>query len=145
MVEHRGDFDRLDWTPAGDARRFECGSPNLLGIHGLEASLSLLEEVGMDRVAAAIAQRVEHTIRHVDRLGLELLSPRDPEQRAGIVTFRATGQDPGRLYRGLMAERVLCAQRGGGIRFSPHFYTPLHVIDRAMDLVARLTDRGTEP
>ena len=112
MVEQRGDFERKDWTLAGDARRFECGSPNLLGIHGLEASLSLLEEVGINRVAAAIAQRVEHTMEHVDRLGLELLSPRSPARRAGIITFRAPGVDSAELYRRLMAERVLCAHRG---------------------------------
>ena len=35
-----------------------------------------------------------------------------------------------------MARRCLCAQRGGGVRFSPHFYTPFEDLDRAMDLVA---------
>ncbi|MDX1594634.1 MAG: aminotransferase class V-fold PLP-dependent enzyme, partial [Gammaproteobacteria bacterium] len=45
MVAERGDYERLDWQPAADAQRFECGSPNMLGIHALSASLSLLEEV----------------------------------------------------------------------------------------------------
>lgn len=142
MVEHRGDFERTDWSPAKDAHRFECGSPNLLGIHALEASLSLLEEVGMDRVADAIGQRVEHIIRGLDRLGLEVLSPRAVQRRAGIVTFRAHGLDPGELHRELMAHRVLCAQRGGGIRFSPHFHTPFEVIDRAIERVAELVEAG---
>lgn len=143
MVEHRGDFDRTDWAPAQDARRFECGSPNFLGIHALEASLSLLEDVGVPRIARAIAERVEHLIDRIDHLGLELLSPRDPERRAGILTFRAPGLDSGILYRSLMERRVLCAQRGGGIRFSPHFYTPIPVIDRAMDeVVALLVSTG---
>jgi len=29
----------------------------------------------------------------------------------------------------------VCAQRGGGIRFSPHFYTPEHVIDETLGLL----------
>lgn len=140
MVEHRGDFDRTDWEPAQDARRFECGSPNFLGIHALEASLSLIEDVGVPRIAQAIAERVDHLIARIDHLGLELLSPRDPERRAGIVTFRAPGLDSKILYRSLMERRVLCAQRGGGIRFSPHFYTPVPVINRAMDTVAALLE-----
>ena len=41
------------------AWRFECGSPNMLGAMALEASLGLLEEVGMERVGRDIAERVQ--------------------------------------------------------------------------------------
>ena len=136
MLEHHGDFERKDWAPAADARRFECGSPNLLGAHGLEASLALLQEVGMAAVHAAIEERVAYLIRRIDGVGYELLSPRDPNRRAGIVTFGVPGVNPARLYAGLMARRVLCAQRGGGVRLSPHFYTPFEDLDRAMERVA---------
>ncbi len=136
MLEHHGAFERKDWAPAADARRFECGSPNLLGAHGLEASLALLQEVGMTAVHAAIEERVALLIGLIDDRGYELLSPRDPTRRAGIVTFGVPGASPSRLYAGLMARQVLCAQRGGGVRFSPHFYTPFEDLDRAMELVA---------
>jgi len=33
---------------------------------------------------------------------------------------------------------VVCALRGGGIRFSPHFYNTLEEIDRAFELIALL-------
>ena len=132
MLEHSGDFDRQDWQPAEDARRFECGSPNLLGIHALEASLSLIEEVGIEQVRSQLQERTAHLIEAIDRHGLELLSPRATERRAGIVTFRVPGTPSAELYAGLMQRRVLCARRGGGIRFSPHFYTPVEVIDRGL-------------
>jgi cysteine desulfurase/selenocysteine lyase len=32
----------------------------------------------------------------------------------------------------------LCAARGGGVRFSPHFYTPREQIDQALSLVAEM-------
>ena len=57
MIEHIGDFDRLDWQPASSARRFECGSPNMLSIHALHASVSLLLEVGMPSVEAEVLKR----------------------------------------------------------------------------------------
>jgi selenocysteine lyase/cysteine desulfurase len=153
MLEQPGDYERRDWTPALDARRFECGSPNLTGTHGLEASLALLQEVGIEAVHAAIEARIDHLIAAVDARGYELLSPREPDRRAGILTFRVPGVEPQALYASLMSpgtadmsgtqERfptrppcVLCAQRGGGVRFSPHFYTPFEDLDRAMDLVA---------
>ncbi|TCT24181.1 aminotransferase class V-fold PLP-dependent enzyme [Thiobaca trueperi] len=135
MVEHPGDFERRDWAPAADARRFECGSPNLLGIQALEASLSLLEEIGLDEIQKRLETRIDHLIGLIDRRGFELLTPRDPARRAGILTFRVPDISADRLYHGLMARQVFCAPRGGGIRFSPHFYTPFAVIERAMEIL----------
>lgn len=145
MVEHCGDFDRLDWVPAADATRFECGSPNMLGIHALDASLSLLLETGMDAVQAAVTERVDRLVALMDQRGFELLSPREPKRRAGIVSFRVPGVDAQCLYRELMGHGVICAQRGGGIRFSPHFYTPESVLDRAVEITARTARRLEGP
>jgi hypothetical protein len=43
--------------------------------------------------------------------------------------------------KNLMARGVICAQRGGGIRFSPHFYTPEAVLQRAVQLTADAVER----
>ncbi len=138
MIEHAGDFDRPDWQPAADARRFECGSPNLLGAHALDASLSLFAEIGMDQVWARLQQGTEHLIALIDQRGFELLTPREPNRRAGIITFRVPGVPSEWLHRELMTQRVLCAQRGGGIRFSPHFHTGFEILDSAMRIVEDL-------
>jgi selenocysteine lyase/cysteine desulfurase len=134
MVEDMGDFSRKDWRPADSARRFESGSPNMLGIHALEASLSLLLEVGLTTVAAAIAERSARLVELIDAHGLELLSPRAPARRAGIVTFCVPGVDNHALYQALMQQGLMCASRGGGLRFSPHAWTPPEQLARAMAL-----------
>lgn len=138
MIEHAGEFDRVDWQPASDARRFECGSPNLLGAHALEASLSLLEDVGVDRVAERIGVITAYLVERIESSAhLHLLSPVAAERRAGIVTFAHHQHAPADLYRHLMEHRVMCAQRGGGVRFSPHFYTSTQQIDRALAIIER--------
>ncbi len=134
MVEDMGDFARKDWRPADSARRFESGSPNMLGIHALDASLSLLLEVGMEAVATAIAERCTRLIELVDEHGLELLSPRSPERRAGIVTLRVPDVDNQALYQALMQRGLMCASRGGGLRFSPHGWTPPEQLQAALAL-----------
>jgi len=136
MVADRGHFERKDWTPAADATRFECGSPNTLGIHALEASLALLQEVGIAQVATEIGERATRLIELVDARGFELLSPRAPERRAGIITFRIPGISSELLYHKLMGQRVICAHRGGGVRLSPHFYTTQETLDGAIALAA---------
>lgn len=136
MVEHAGDFERTAWQPATSARRFEPGSPNMLGIHAMEASLSLLEEVGMEKVEADLLQRTSRLVEAIAaEPALALVSPAAPTRRSGIVTFRFQGRDAAfhaGLYRRLMEQGVICAHRGGGIRYSPHFYTEPEVIDRAL-------------
>lgn len=130
------DYSQRDWAIAHSARRFECGSPNMLGIHALEASLSLFEEVGMETVERQV---LENTARLKQWIGaderFEMITPAPAERHAGIVTFRHRTSAPGALHAHLKAHDVLCAVRGAGLRFSPHFYTPPEHLARAWELV----------
>lgn len=139
MLEHAGDYNRSDWQPARSARRFECGSPNMLGAFALEASLSLLEEVGMEQVASLLQERVQWLIDGIEALpGARLHSALDTERRAGILNFSLDGWDNQALYQRLREEQVICVQRGAGIRLSPHFYTSAQVIEETLVLLAQL-------
>jgi selenocysteine lyase/cysteine desulfurase len=137
-VEEAWDFERRDWRPADSARRFECGSPNMLGMHALLASLERLQEIGIDRVFARIERNTQAIIEQISERGFELLSPPDPQQRAGIITFRVPGADTRSLQQGLMKRQVVCAERGGGIRFSPHFHNTPEEIEGAFEILRQL-------
>jgi len=127
MVEAAGDFDQVTWSAAKSARRFEPGSPNMLGICALNASLSLFEEIGMERVEGQLLERSGVLMEQIsEHHQLELITPEASGRYAGIVTFRHKGLDSNAhtaLYRRLMAKGIICAHRAGGIRFSPHFYS----------------------
>lgn len=142
MLEHMGDYNRTTWEPALSARRFECGSPNVLGSMALEASLSLLEEVGMEHVGKAIAERVlwlEEGLSSI--LGARLHTSKDPKRRAGILSFSLDGVENSALFERLKQHQVVCVQRGPGIRFSPHFYTKSRVIEETLAVVRELAAR----
>ena len=139
MLEHMGDYTRTGWEPAKSARRFECGSPNMLGAMALEASLSLLEEVGMDQVAILIAERVQWLQDGLNAIpGVQLHSPLNPARRGGIFSFSIDGIDNQWLYEQLKLQQVVCIPRGPGIRLSPHFYTEKRVIDETLAIVATI-------
>ena len=137
MVAAVGDFDRKEWLPSPTATRFECGSPNLLGAHALHASVGLLLEVGLEQVAELVRARTQRLVDFVQDQAERhaLITDPAPERRAGIVTFRPLREDTDALYQRLQAAGVICAKRGGGIRFSPHFHTRDDEIDRALDLL----------
>ncbi len=136
MVENLYDYDATTWTITPDARRFECGSLNTLGIYALSASLSLLTEIGIAKVEQQILDNTEFLLTALTQLAdVEILSPQDPNRYAGIVTFRHRRLETPTLFRYLLDQGVICAKRGGGIRFSPHFYTPREQLKQAVECV----------
>lgn len=142
MLEHMGDYSRNEWEPAKSARRFECGSPNMLGAMALEASLSLLEEVGMEQVATLIAERLQWLQDGLSALpGVRLHTPLNPSRRGGIISFSIDGIDNQEVYEALRQQQVVCIPRGPGIRFSPHFYTEKRVIDETIAIVAKIAQQ----
>lgn len=142
MLEHMGDYTRTDWEPARSARRFECGSPNMLGAAALEASLSLLEEVGMENVARKLDKRIQWLYDGLCNIpGVIIHSPLNPARRAGIVSFSINGIDNRQVYELLKQEQVVCIPRGPGVRFSPHFYTEKRVIDETLAIVKNIASR----
>jgi selenocysteine lyase/cysteine desulfurase len=137
MVDPLGDFASRDWRPAASGRRFECGSPNMLGIYALEASTALLLEQGMASVEERVLANSRYLFERLARTGkVEVLSNQDEGRYAGILTFRPLRGDVDALFGHLTTKDIFCAQRGGGIRFSPHFYTPREQLDDAVRAVA---------
>ncbi len=136
MVEDHLDFSRQDWQVAASARRFECGSPNMLGIHALSASLALLEQVGMETVAARVLANSAYLMEALSSLpDIDILTPQQPGRYAGIVTFRHRRIDAAELHHRLVARDVICAQRGNGVRFSAHFHTTRKQLEAAVAAV----------
>ncbi len=136
MVEECGDYDRSDWTTARSARRFECGSPNMVAVHALNASLTLLLETGLQTISRQVLKNTQYLIDKLDDIsGMNLISPRRDEQRAGIVSFRVTDLDTAGLYQHLSRRGVVCALRSNALRLSPHFYTSRQTMDAAVELV----------
>ncbi|WP_027708044.1 aminotransferase class V-fold PLP-dependent enzyme [Zooshikella ganghwensis] len=139
MVEHMGDYTRDDWTIAKGARRFECGSPNMLATHALNASVDLLLEVEMHRVEAQLLHNINYLQQALRALpGVKLISETREGRHGGIVTFDVPGKDTEAMYAKLNEQGVICAHRGGGIRLSPHFYTPQSILDKALSYIEGL-------
>lgn len=138
MIKGAGDFSIKDWQPVDTAQRFECGSPNMLAGYALEASTDLLLELGLENISNAIESNHAFLLEKLQELGAEILSPLSPDIRAGILTFRFEGVDSGTLYQELMSKNVVCANRGGGVRFSPHFHTTKACMENAIGVVKGL-------
>lgn len=133
MVENRNDFDGA-WQPAKSARRFECGSPNRLGVHALTASLSLILEIGVREIETRVLARSERLFTAIQRHPeLTLLGSDRPGRYAGIVTFKHARREAQTIVEELKQRGIICIARGGGVRFSPHCHTDIERLERAVD------------
>jgi selenocysteine lyase/cysteine desulfurase len=137
MLANAGHFDNHSREVAHSARRFECGSPNMLGTHALHASLELILEAGMQTIEQLVLEntRFMFDFLTVRRDRFSVLTPDLPGRYAGILTFRPLTQSPESLFETLRQHNIICALRGGGIRLSPHFYTPRKKLYTALNVL----------
>ena len=123
MMKELHNYENKPWEAHATARRFECGSLNMLGIHALSASLSLLLETGMGVVESRIFEKTDFLIEAINKNNnFELLSRRQEQLRSGILSFKHNKLSNDVLFKYLQDNGVACALRAQGIRFSPHFY-----------------------
>jgi selenocysteine lyase/cysteine desulfurase len=112
----------LDLLP--DARRFEPGSPNSVGIFGLGGALDLILEIGIEAIERRILSLTDLLCHELDRKGYRVRSPRAPGagERSGIVIFDSTNHDTAAMFERLTQAGIVVSVRSGGLRVSPHVY-----------------------
>jgi selenocysteine lyase/cysteine desulfurase len=121
-------YDRLRDTP----KRFEEGTPALLATAALLKSVELLETVGFERVEERVLALAQHTHRLLQDRGVIVVSPTVGERRSGIVAFRHPSLPHEEILEIWAKQRVVAAERGGNLRFSPHVYNTEEEIAEAV-------------
>jgi cysteine desulfurase / selenocysteine lyase len=132
------EFDyRLEYQPG--ALRFECGTPNTIGLHAFHAAIDLFLKLGMERIEDYLLDLCDYLREGLAGIGFEQLVPRRREESSAIVCCRHKTKSPEQLYRELSEKRIICAPRCGWLRISPHFYNTRSEIDRVLETLVELT------
>lgn len=99
--------------------KFEGGTPIIAGAVGLAAAIDFLEEIGLDEI-----EKHEHHLAAyaMDRMstidGLTIYGPKDPQKRAGLVTFNLNDVHPHDVA-------TVLDMRGIAVRAGHHCAQPL--------------------
>ncbi|MEK7684482.1 MAG: aminotransferase class V-fold PLP-dependent enzyme [Verrucomicrobiota bacterium] len=124
-----------------DARRYEAGTANLLGLAGLNAALELLLEIGIDQIAAELLRKRAWLVPALQAKGYSVLhADAPPGPASGIISFHRPNLDLAALHQRLEEENVvtsLRADRSGQryLRLSPHFYNTDAELQRILELL----------
>ena len=130
------DFFNYDTALHEDARRFETGTLNTVGIAGLKAAAELLLKVGIEQVSERILHLTDSLCGGLSDLGFEIVTPRNPGEKSGIVTFTRSGLDVGSIAERLLDRRIIATARNGCVRLSPHFYNSDEEIEEVLSALA---------
>ncbi|OGQ77770.1 MAG: hypothetical protein A2289_18980 [Deltaproteobacteria bacterium RIFOXYA12_FULL_58_15] len=127
-------FDSANFILREDAARFEAGSLAWGLIAGMDKSLELIEEIGIERISTRIRSLLERAASGLARLGCKV-GPA-PADRAGILTFAPPAGELESLFDSLKRAGFSLSMRRGRLRISPHFYNTDEEIDRLLATVA---------
>lgn len=132
-VVHAADYTRIELNLKPAAARYEGGSQNMVGMLGFGASLELLQELGIENIAAAILANTERACERLAEAGAKVVSFREGERRSGIVAFELAGRDPLAVKKHCLRENVVLSCRAGRLRISPHAYNNEEDLDRLIE------------
>ena len=102
------------------AKRFEPGTGNYVGKVGLLASVSLLLEVGIEKIHRRTLDLTDVLIEDLQQRGYQIASCLRPEHRSAIVSFPTSNVKAD--HEKLIANKVFVSRRENYIRVSPHGY-----------------------
>lgn len=135
-VRDSDDFSKLvnyDMTWRDDARRFEFITLPFQEFAGLNASLDLFFELGTHEIESRTRSLVDQIIEWAGQHDVEVVTPRDPRHRAGIVALRFP--DSALRSERLNAAGVIHSLREGAIRLAPYFFNTSDEIGRALSIL----------
>jgi cysteine desulfurase/selenocysteine lyase len=130
------DFSKMldyDLTWRDDARRFEDITLPYQDFAGMNASLSLLEELGHAACAKHITQLADEIVEWAQNHRVPLITPADRARRAGIVSVKP--KDGAAVSARLTKAGVVHSFREGAIRFAPHVYNTKADIVSTLSLI----------
>ncbi|MDR3708665.1 MAG: aminotransferase class V-fold PLP-dependent enzyme [Capsulimonadaceae bacterium] len=132
-------FDPLGFTPKHTAQRYEEGTPNVTGGLGVKAAIEFLEHHGIDKISTRILSLTRQLMNGLWERGYTVLSPETDSERAGIVLFRHAQIANETIIAALAQAGIHVADRGGKVRFAPHFYISEEEIDRTLNTLPKFT------
>jgi len=133
-VENPWDFRDREQDPCSDARAWETGMSGTAMLCGLEASLRLLDECGLDAIAKYLSDLTDFLCEIVPTDRYDVVSSRAASEKSQIVCLRPlNGRTADEIVCALKREQITVSSRCGLLRVSPHFFNTFDDIETLVE------------
>jgi len=125
------DPQHIDLSPT--ARRFESGSPAVPNVYVAMPGFQLLQEIGMDNVAAHIKKLTQSLLSSARDLGIQAKTPDD--SAGPLVVLRAL--DSNLLVQKLAESDIVVSNRHDGLRIAFHVYNTMDDVSLVVEVLRK--------
>lgn len=129
-VEKMEDYTYFEREPLPDAKKFEIGSPSVIGYVGMLESLKTIMEVPAQTREQAALDNGDYLRKRLSEEGIDHYDF-GKKHNSPIVSCKPKNAEE--LNKELTKEKIHCSVRNGRLRVSPHFYNTTEEIDRLME------------
>jgi len=136
-VANPEDYQNFEQGWNRGALAWETGTGPTALLYGLEASLKLITDTGIKRIAVYLEELTDYLCERLDRDKYEIVSSRRKGEKSQIVCIRhRQGIGPMALYFQLKHRNIITAPRGDRLRIAPHFYNTAQEIDELISALS---------
>lgn len=122
-VEEPWDFDDFEQHFKPNALAWESGTGSSSLFYGLEESLKLLTETGIENIEHHLEELTDFLCELLAGKNYEMISSRAKAEKSQIVCVKhRNGMTSGEIAKRLQNENIVIAPRGDRLRIAPHFY-----------------------
>lgn len=112
--------DEVHLRPDVSARA-EMGCPHFAGIFALDASVELMQSIGMKNIEGRALELNCRLTARLDEIGWKVLSPLGKEEYRSAETLVAV-EEPAKLVNQLAERKIFVTEKPQGIRVAPDFF-----------------------
>lgn len=136
VVDHGGDWPRtVVPEPLPGARRLEPGMPGTVSLAAAAAGIRVVRDAEVRGIHRHVEHLVDRVIEVLDRCDIEVVTPRDPRLRAGVVAGRCANAAEVSAYARDHAVDI-GGYPWGLLRIDPHAYCTERDIERLEEVLA---------
>lgn len=122
-VETPWDFADRDQPLKSSALAWESGTNSSSLFYGLEQSLLLLREAGLDKIDEYLLDLTDDLCERLANKNYDIVSSRLAGERSAIVCIQhRSGLSSAQIAEHLANEQIIVSPRGDRLRIAPHFY-----------------------
>jgi selenocysteine lyase/cysteine desulfurase len=130
--EERFAIERENIEFAEGAMRFELGTPPMTIAYEACAGMSLIQELGVERIQKRVDELTGQLIEGAEERGFDTLTPKNPEHRTAMVTVEVKNVEE--AFEKLTDDGFNMTKIAG-LRLAPHFYTKESEVEAVLDAI----------
>ncbi|MGI9056453.1 MAG: aminotransferase class V-fold PLP-dependent enzyme [Pyrinomonadaceae bacterium] len=133
-VEEPWDFDDYEQDFKPNALAWESGTGSSSLFYGLEESLKLLNDAGIENIQKYLEELTDFLCELLAGKNYEIISSREKGEKSQIVCVEhRNGLTSNEIAKSLQNENIVISPRGSRLRIAPHFYNNQEDVEKLIE------------